>query len=275
MDNLLFSVSMCVYRKDNPEHFREAVESILNQTLPPNEVVLVVDGPVPDALERVIHTYASNPVFHVIRLPVNQGHGNARREGLANCKHELVALMDADDISVPDRFEKQIAFFQSNPQLAIVGGNISEFVDRVDHIVGKRVVPQEDTDIKRYMRKRCPMNQMTVMLKKSCVDEAGGYADWYCNEDYYLWIRMAQKGFLFANIHQDLVNVRVGQEMYQRRGGWKYFKSEAKLQKYMLQHKMISFFKFCLNVSIRLVVQVLLPNKLRGWFFQKIAREKA
>jgi hypothetical protein len=113
------------------------------------------------------------------------------------------------------------------------------------------------------------------MLKKSKINEAGGYLDWYCNEDYYLWIRMAQKGFKFANTNEVLVNVRVGKEMYQRRGGWKYFLSEAKLQNYMLKNRLISFFEYCFNVSIRFVVQVLLTNRLRGWLFQKFAREKA
>lgn len=275
MGDVKFSVSMCVYGKDNPEHFWEAVESILNQTLPPDEVVLVVDGPVPNELELIITEYESNSIFNIIRLPVNQGHGNARREGLSNCKHELVALMDADDISVPSRFEKQIAFLQNNPHVDIVGGNISEFIDTIDSVVGRRIVPQTDADIKKYIKKRCPMNQMTVMFKKSKVNEAGGYMDWHCNEDYFLWIRMAQKGFQFANINENLVNVRVGKEMYQRRGGWKYFKSEAKLQKYMLKIKLISFFEYFFNISIRFVVQVLLPNRLRGLVFQKMAREKA
>lgn len=275
MGDVRFSVSMCVYGKDTPEHFREAVESILNQTLPPDEVVLVVDGPVPNELDLIITEYDSNSIFNVIRLPVNQGHGNARREGLSNCKHELVALMDADDISVPSRFEKQRAFLQNNPHVDIVGGNISEFIDTIDSVVGRRIVPQTDADIKKYIKKRCPMNQVTVMFKKTAVEKSGGFIDWYCEEDYYLWIRMARKGFEFANINQNLVNVRVGEEMYQRRGGWKYFKSEAKLQKYMLKIKLISFFEFCFNVSIRFVVQVLLPNRLRGLVFQKMAREKS
>lgn len=116
------------------------------------------------------------------------------------------------------------------------------------------------------------MNQMTVMFKKQCVESVGGYLDWYCNEDYYLWLRMYLADMRFANIPDVLVKARVGKEMYQRRGSVKYFKSEAKLQKYMLDNKIISLPTYCLNVLKRLIVQVLLPNRLRGWVFRKLAR---
>ncbi|HZK21424.1 MAG TPA: glycosyltransferase [Oscillospiraceae bacterium] len=273
MDKKCFSVSMCVYGKDDPSHFNTAVESILNQTLPPKEVVLVVDGPVPKKLSAIIENFEKNPLFNVIKLPVNKGHGVARRTGLENCTNELVALMDADDISVPERFEKQISVFVSNPHLAIVGGNISEFVNNPNNIIGYRKVPQNDADIKRYMKKRCPMNQVTVMLSKSKIESAGGYLDWYCNEDYYLWVRLALKGYEFANVDEVLVNCRIGEDLYRRRGGWRYFKSEAKLQRFMLKNKIISFLDFSINIIKRLIVQVLMPNRLRGWVFQKMARE--
>jgi len=269
-----FSVAMCVYGGDNPEWFRVAVESVLNQTVPPDEIVLVVDGPVPEALDGVIAEYEKKPVFKVIRLAENQGHGNARRTSLEHCSHELVALMDADDLCVPDRFARQLAEFAQDAALSAVGGNITEFCGTPDHIVGVRSVPQADADIKAYMKVRCPMNQVTVMLKKSDVAAAGGYIDWYCEEDYYLWLRMSLQGMNFANIPQVLVNVRVGEDMYRRRGGLRYFQSEAKLQKYMLDHGVISFGTYGMNVAKRLVVQVLLPNRLRGWVFQKFARSK-
>lgn len=265
---------MCVYGKDNPEWFELAVESILNQTITPSEVVLVVDGAVPTELDEIIQKYESNSLFHVIRFEENQGHGNARRAGLAACNNDLVAIMDADDISLADRFEKQIAFFENDSEIDIVGGNIAEFIETTDNIVGYRTVPNEDSEIKTYMKNRCPMNLVTVMFKKSSVDKVGGFIDWYCEEDYYLWIRMALANMKFANVSEVLVNVRVGKEMYQRRGGWRYFESEAKLQKYMLREKVIGFFTYFLNVSKRFVVQILLPNRLRGWVFQKFARQK-
>ena len=272
MNNIKFSVSMCVYGGDNAEWFEIAVNSILNQTVVPNEVVLVVDGPVPSELNKIIIQYESNPLFKVIRFEKNQGHGTARRAGLQACQYNIVALMDADDISVSDRFEKQLSKFQSDNYLDIVGGNISEFIDDIDNVVGIRKVPQSDREIKLYIKKRCPMNQMTVMFKKSSVESVGGYKDWFCNEDYYLWVRMVLANQTFANVPDILVNVRVGKDMYQRRGGLKYFKSEAKLQKYMLDKHIIDIGTYFVNVIKRLIVQVLIPNKIRGWVFQRFAR---
>ncbi len=268
-----FSVSMCVYGKDNPEWFEIAVESILNQTVKPTEVVLVVDGPVPDELDAIIKKYESDSIFNVIRFEENQGHGNARRAGLKACTNELVALMDADDISVKDRFEQQLLVFQQN-DVDIVGGDISEFIGDPNNTVAFRNVPESNDGIKEYMKKRCPFNQMTVMFKKSSVEKVGGYIDWYCDEDYYLWIRMALDGCNMMNTGTVLVNARVGKEMYNRRGGVKYFKSEAKLQKYMFHNKIIGFGTYIVNVVKRLIVQVLLPNKVRGWVFKKFARKK-
>ncbi len=270
-----FSVSMCVYGKDNPEWFKVAVDSILDQTAVPDEVVLVVDGPVPEELDRLIEEYAKEESFRVIRLEKNLGHGEARRTGLAACTYELVALMDADDISVPDRFEKQLKAFSEDESLAIVGGNITEFIDTPENVVAQRIVPQTDGEIKAYMKTRCPMNQMTVMFRKDLVDAVGGYIDWYCEEDYYLWLRMALAGMKFANLQENLVNVRVGADMYRRRGGMKYFVSEARLQKYMLEQNVIGCGTYLSNVIKRLILQVLLPNKVRGWVFQNLARKKA
>ena len=127
--------------------------------------------------------------------------------------------------------------------------------------------------INDYLKSRCPMNLVTVMLKKDDVMKVGGYLDWYCEEDYYLWIRLTMAGYKFYNIQENLVNVRVGEEMYQRRGGMRYFKSEAKLQKYMWKNGIISFPKYCYNVLLRLILQVLMPNSIRGWVFKTFARK--
>lgn len=273
-ENIKFSVSMCVYGRDNARWFETAIESVLNQTLPPNEIVLVVDGPVPHDLNAVIFKLEENDIFKVIRLETNQGHGIARKTGLDNCTNELVAIMDADDICTRNRFEKQIEAFHDYPDSDIVGGMITEFIDTPDNVVGKRIVPLEDSEIKEYMQRRCPMNLVTVMFKKSSIEKVGGFIDWYCEEDYYLWLRMALANMKFRNVDDVLVNVRVGNEMYQRRGGVKYFKSEAKLQKYMLDNKIIGFPRYLISVTERLILQVLMPNKMRSFIFQKLARSK-
>ena len=273
MNDLKFSVSICVYEKDDPAHFRTAVDSILNQTLPPAEVVLVVDGPVPEELDAVIRAYEAKPLFRVIRFEANQGHGIARQTGLRHCQYEWIALMDADDVSVPSRFEKQAAYVAAHPEIAVVGGNIEEFIGEVRNVVGKRTVPTDDAGIKDYLKTRCPFNQVTVMLNRRQTEKVGGYIDWYCEEDYYLWLRLFLAGATFGNLEDTLVYVRVGEEMYERRGGVRYFKSEAKLQRYMLDNRVIGTGTYLLNVAKRLVVQVLLPNKLRGFVFKKFARE--
>lgn len=272
LDVQAFSVAMCVYAGDDPLHFQTAVDSVICQTVQPREIVIVVDGPVPERLNAVIQAYERKELFHIIRLPENLGHGEARRRGIESCRCELIALMDADDVSVPVRFEKQLASFAADSELAIVGGDISEFVGTEDCIVGYRRLPVRDDEIKQYMRKRCPFNQVTVMFRKEAVQQVGGYLDWYCEEDYYLWIRMYLAGMKFANIPEVLVNVRVGREMYQRRGGLRYFTSEAKLQRYMRHNHIIGVPTYVTNVVKRFIVQVLLPNRVRGWVFQKFAR---
>lgn len=269
-----FSVSMCVYHRDDPQWFRQAVDSILNQTVAPDEVVLVVDGPVPQALDAVISGFEAMERFKVLWLPENQGHGNARRIGLEHCSNELVALMDADDISLPRRFELQLGKFAEDADLSIVGGNIAEFVGREENVTGYRTVSAEDGEIRADLKTRCPFNQMTVMFRKADVMRAGGYLDWFCNEDYYLWIRMYLEGMKFANVPEVLVNVRTGEDMYRRRGGWKYFSSEWKLQNFMLSSGVIGLSTYTVNVAKRFIVQVLLPNRLRGWVFRRFARKQ-
>lgn len=270
-----FSISMCVYGGDDPQWFREAVESLISQTCVPSQIVLVVDGPVPAELDEVITHWEKHPIFKVIRLPENKGHGYARRLSFDSCDHELVAIMDADDLCLPDRFEKQLAAFEADPALDILGGQMSEFLDTPENIVGYRQVSLSHEEILQDMKDRCPMNQVTVMMKKTSVDRVGGYQDWYCNEDYYLWVRGCLGSLRFGNVPQVLVNVRVGADMYQRRGGWKYFSSERKLQTYMRRQGLIGMGTWLVNVTKRLIVQVLLPNRLRSWVFKTFARKQS
>lgn len=233
----------------------------------------MIDGPVPDMMLKTIENLSEKTgIMEVIPLPKNMGHAIARQTGLEAANNDLCAVMDADDLSVPNRFEKRLKAFEEHPEVSVVGGLINEFIHTTDNVVGTRIVPEKYSDIKEYLKLRCPMNLVTVMLKKSDVMKVGGYQDWYREEDYYLWIRLALGGYKFYNIQKNLVNVRVGEEMYQRRGGKKYFKSEARLQKYMLNHKLISLSKYAYNVLIRWIVQVAMPNKMRSWVFQTFAR---
>lgn len=268
--NKKYSVLMSLYKKEKPEYLRLAIDSMLNQTVPPDEIVMVEDGPLTDELYAVLDEY---PMLHRVKNETNLGLGISLQKGLLATKNDVVARMDTDDITGISRCEKQLEFLNNNPDISVVGGQIEEFIGSPDHIVAKRIVPLKDIELKEFNKKRCPFNHMTVMFKKKDIIEAGSYQDWFWNEDYYLWIRLALAGKKFANLPDVLVLVRTGEDMYQRRGGIKYFKSEAKLQKFMLDNNIINKPRYLINISERLVLQVLMPNKLRGWIFRTFARK--
>ena len=270
-----FAVAISVYHNDSAVFVKRALESIWDaQTVRPTQIVLVVDGPVgADIMDVILDFQAHCPVLKMVQLAENAGSGNAMRVAMEVVDCELIARMDSDDISAPTRFEEQLSFFAENTNVDVLGGDISEFVGEEENIVAYRRVPATDHEIKNYMRKRCPLNHVTVMFKKSAVLKAGGYIEQFWNEDYYLWIRMAECGATMANTATVLVNVRTGQDMYSRRGGKKYFKSEMFLQNYMLQRKMISFPTYADNIAKRWVVQRLLPTQLRGLVFRTFARK--
>ena len=213
-------------------------------------------------------------IFDIVYLKENVGHGKARAISITEAKYELVALMDADDISRYDRFEKQIAVFQKYQELSMVGGQIMEIVHDTKKEISIRKVPQNDKDIKNYLKTRCPFNQVSVMFKKSDVLDAGGYIDFYHNEDYYLWIRMYLKGFKFYNLKDILLDVRINEEFFMRRGGYRYFLSEFKIQKIMYKNSIISFVRFIFNVSVRFVLQVLLNDTMREFIFKQLFRKR-
>lgn len=270
-----FAVILSVYRKDQAAFVKRALESIWQlQTVRPAQIVLMIDGPVGEDILAVIDAFeAQCPVLNVVQLPQNVGLGNAMRIAMEETEYEIIARMDSDDISASDRFAQQLRFFEENAAVDVVGGDISEFVGEEDHIVAYRRVPEDNEAIKRYLKKRCPLNHVTVMFKKSAVLKAGGYIEQFWNEDYYLWIRMAQSGAVMANTGTVLVNVRTGKDMYSRRGGKKYFQSELFLQNYMLREKMIGPLTYLDNVAKRWIMQRVLPNRIRGWVFRTLARK--
>ena len=271
-----FSVITSVYKNDKPEFIRVALDSLLvHQTVTPDEIVLVQDGPVPYEVSRLLMEYREKygETFNVIKLDVNKGLGNALMLGVENAKYDIVARMDSDDICMSDRFEKQLAYLEAHPECDIVGGQITEFIDAPDNIVGKREVPCSNEAIYQYMRSRCALNHPTVMFKKKSVLDAGNYKDWFWNEDYYMWIRMMENGCVFANLPDVFVNMRSGLGQYGRRGGKKYFKSEIGIKKLMLEKGMINRKEYVVNYIQRFIIQLLLPNSVRGWVFRTFARK--
>ena len=273
LNQIKFSVSMSVYHGDNPAFFREAISSVFNQTLLPNELILVVDGEVSVETKIIIKEYELLYNIQTIWFKENRGHGHARRVGLDKCKYELVAIMDSDDICIENRFEKQIDCFKENTKLSLVGASVAEFCTDISDVIGKKILPSENDDIKRFLKIRCPVNHMTVMFRKSEVEKAGGYIDWFHNEDYYLWIRMALNNAVFYNLKDVLVYARTNPNFYKRRGGWRYFLSEYKLQKFMYSNKINNIFRCSINIIIRFVVQLLLPNYIRKKVFIKFFRQ--
>jgi glycosyltransferase involved in cell wall biosynthesis len=276
--SLQFSVITSVYKNDKPEYIRVALDSLLvQQTVKPDEIVLVQDGPVSHETSRLLLEYKDNydEKLNVIKLTQNKGLGNALMLGVENAKYDIVARMDSDDICAPDRFEKQLAYLESHPECDIVGGQITEFIDTPDNIVGKREVPCDNEAIYHYMRSRCALNHPTVMFKKKAVLDAGNYQDWFWNEDYYMWIRMMEQGCVFANLPDVLVNMRSGLDQYGRRGGKKYFDSEIGIKKLMLEKGMITRKEYFINYIQRFIIQLMLPNSVRGWVFRTFARKVA
>lgn len=270
MNDLKLSVSMCVYHGDCANYFDDALHSVYNQTYRPDEVVLTVDGPVSHEIENVISKYEVNEGLKVVRLEKNMGHGVARRTGLANCTNELVAIADADDINEPTRFEKEIEYFEKNPKLTAISTDCYHFVNSIYQPLYREYLPTTDEAIKKALKTKCPLTQASVMFKKSKVEEAGGYQDWYHAEDYYLWIRLFQNGAVFANIPECLLYVRSNSSYISRRGGYKYFKSLKKLFRYMYDNDIISYPLYLYNLMTRYVAQVLMPGKLRS-ILRKIA----
>lgn len=276
--NSQFSIITSVYKNDKPEFIRVALDSMLKeQTVKPDEIVLVQDGPVPYETSRLLNEYLDKyrGKINIIKLEENKGLGNALMLGVEYAKYDIVARMDSDDICATDRFEKQLAYLDAHPECDIVGGQITEFIDTPDNIVGKRNVPCDNDAIYHYMRSRCALNHPTVMFRKKAVLDAGNYKDWFWNEDYYMWIRMMERGCVFTNLPDVLVNMRSGIDQYGRRGGMKYFKSEIGIKKLMLEKGMITRNQYIANYIQRFIIQLLLPNSVRGWVFRTFARKNA
>ena len=263
-----FSVLMSVYYKEDPKYLKEAIESILNQTVMPSEIVIIKDGKLGDNLNNILDQFDKNykSLFKFIEFEENQGLGIALRRGVEECSYEIIARMDTDDIAAKNRFERELAIMQEK-NLDMVGSNIVEFDGNIENIISKRNVPDTDENIKSYAKKRNPFNHMTVMYKKSAVLKAGNYKNFLWFEDYNLWIRMIMNGAKMYNIQENLVYARTGASMFERRGGVKYIK----IQNEMLKIKFISYKEFMFNILTRSAVRIM-PNKLRGFVYMKMLR---
>lgn len=264
-----FSVLMAVYHKEAPVFLYQSMSSIFAQTVKTNDFVLVCDGPLTPELDSIIEKMCMDHpnILNVIRLKENKGLGNALNTGIQQCKNELIARMDSDDIAISDRCEKQMNIFLNHPEIDICSGTVLEFNGSTDNITAVKSLPETNEKIIQFSKKRNPFNHPCVMVKKSAVEQAGGYQDCFLLEDYFLWVRMLSCGKKGYNIQTPLLYMRVGSELYKRRGGLKYAKSQNKLFAKMYDIGYINRFEEFQSIAIRCSIS-LLPNCLRGIFFK-------
>lgn len=268
-----YSVLLSVYYKEKAEYLRNSIQSIFNQTIPTNDFVVICDGELTIELNNVLADMQQlfGNRLHVIQLDNNVGLGNALNEGLKYCKNELVARMDSDDISRPNRCEKQLQLFDSHPNLDIISGTVEEFSKSIENVETSRVLPETNEEIIEFAKKRNPFNHPCVMYKKTAVETAGGYQELYLLEDYFLWIRMLANGSQGYNIQEPLLWMRGGRELYKRRSGLKYARSQKKLFRYMSDIGFITKEQFLKNSSLR-ICSSLAPNRLREMMFKRYVR---
>lgn len=268
----MFSVLLSVYYKEQVIFLKKSLDSIFSQTLLPEEVVLVKDGPLTEELNLCIENYAQKyPTLKVISLPINQGLGKALNEGLKHCSYNLIVRMDTDDIAKPERFEKQIKVFKENPNTDVCSSWIEEFENSPTNIIAIKKLPESHSDIIKYAKHRCPINHPAVMFKKEAVIKVGGYSGF--PEDYCLWIKMLMNGAKFYNIQESLLYFRFSKDVIKRRGGWNYAKADIKSQYSFYKMGFFSLATLIYNITIRVSVR-LIPNKLRTYIYTKKLRKQ-
>lgn len=264
-----FSVLMSVYFKESPVFLRQALDSVLDQSLTPGQIVLVKDGPLPQYLNDVIDTYdrEHQGLFKVIPIKKNGGLGPALNMGLKHCDFDLVARMDSDDVAFRERFKEQFQYMQKNNQVSAVGGWLAEFKSIPGDLNQTRKAPQTPLQVSRFSRKRNPMNHPSVMFRKKDIQRVGGYNAVRYFEDYHLWLKLLKKGFQLANIQKELLYFRVGNDMIGRRSGYAYAKYEIRFLKRALREKLIGKSDFIKAVAIRFPLR-LIPKSLLTFFYK-------
>ena len=272
-----FSILISLYFKENRSFLNECFKSIwINQTVKPDEIVLVLDGPIGAELQECINSWKGQIGDHlnIIALPNNIGLGMALNEGLKHCSNDWVFRMDTDDICVEKRFEYQLQFIKDNPNVVLFGGQILEFDQNVDHADKLKSAPEKYTDILSFSKKRNPFNHMTVAYKKSIILSLHGYQHHLFMEDYNLWLRVISKGYKVANLSQVLVYARVGNGMHTRRRGSEYIKSEKQLLDLKVDLKVQSIISAYTVFILRSCFRFL-PSNFLGFVYNKLLRKKA
>lgn len=220
---------MSVYAREQPAFLHECLSSLHAQTVPADEIVIVLDGKIGADLHAVLDDWANTLPLHIVPLPENVGLGHALNHGLAHCSCDWVMRMDSDDIATPTRLAQQRDYLCRQPHIGLLGGQIAEFDGQPAYSHAIRQVPLTHDEIVVYAKKRNPFNHMTIAYRKSLVQQAGGYRHHQAMEDYNLWLRMLAQGVQAANLPEILVHARTGNSMIVRRRGWAYVRSEWQL----------------------------------------------
>lgn len=264
-----FSVLMSVYKNEKSTYLNASLMSIENQTVVPDEIILVEDGPLTKELYEVIDTHRNmfGKGFRVVVLNKNQGLGNALRIGTKYVSTKWIARMDTDDIAVPNRFELQLREIEKNPQLAVIGGQVDEFEGSIDNIVGKRTVPCSQADIYKFIKWRSPFNHPTVMINKTMLEKVGGYENKGKLEDYFLWAKIIAKGYAVRNLPQVLVHMRVDSGMYNRRGEFKNLKPIIELRNFLYKNGLVTLTERYIGNTI-MIMNIIIPSKLRKVIYE-------
>ena len=265
---------MSLYKKERPEYLRPAIDSMLDQTIMPDEIVIVEDGPLTDELYAAVNEYVNSypGLFNIVPSDTNLGLGLALNIGLQACRNELVARMDTDDISKPNRCEKQLTVFENNPELSIVGAWVDEFYTTPEQIVSTRVVPCKYEDIYQFAKMRSAFNHPAVMYRKSKVMENGGYSSLRRNQDVDLFGRMLFAGCKAENIGESLLWFRSNDDLAKRRKSWENTKSYIDTIKRFWKMGYASFSDYIL-IAVAQTGMFLMPVKLQHWVYKKFLRK--
>lgn len=270
---LPFSVLMSIWRGGSAQYLDESLASIANSTVLPTEIILVKDGLLNTDLNKTITKWQLRlgRCFNVISIKKHRGLGAALRIGSYHVTTHWIARMDADDICLPNRFEKQLNTLVRQPELAVLGGQVDEFITDPLHALHQRNVPTTMNNIIKFNKLRCPFNHPTVIINKEALMDVGGYQSFGSWEDYYLWERILAAGYRVKNLSDVLVHMRVSEDLYERRGQMSNVPYIVKLQKYMYQHNLINKRELAATTVIK-IINACAPVSLRKWVYQHYLR---
>lgn len=264
-----FSVLISLYMGERADYLNKALSSIwYEQRLRPKQIVLVLDGPINDALSQSVFCWKNSlgDIIDIVEISHNVGLGNALNKGLEACKYELIARMDTDDIALPNRFSRQVEFMKEHPDISASSAVLEEWDETLRRCIGVRRLPCHPDDLKKFAKRRCPLSHPLAIYRKSAVLSVGGYPPLAKAQDYGLWAKLLSSGYSLANLPDTLLRMRAGKSLYARRG-YNYFKHEVRLLKYQRSIGFLDNLNYVINFSIKFSVR-LMPLFLKQYVYR-------